>query len=96
MADEAPTLPKRGPLTPAGDKQLVSYILTDKTFIRHRTIGAARTEREYLEAKTGKKFKLMKVIHCGSEELLDGTVQVSRGGRVFDPHTGNLRGEPGA
>jgi hypothetical protein len=84
-------MPKRGEMIPAHKDQLVSYILVDRTYFRHRTIETARAERAYLEAKTGKQFKLLKIVHCSSEELLSGDVQVSRSGVPFDPSTGKLK-----
>lgn len=83
-ADDQPGLPKRRPADPAPNKQLVSFILTDRQPMYHRTIEGAKAEREYLEAKTGKKLRLLKVVNCDSNDLLSGRVVVSRDGVPFE------------
>jgi hypothetical protein len=72
------TLPPRGPKNPAKPGQLVTYILVDRKPFHHATIEAAKQEREYLQAKTGKQFRLLKVIGCSSDELANGAVEVVR------------------
>lgn len=82
-AEVAQALPVRGEKDKAPQGQLVTFILTDKHYVPHRTIEGAKAERDYLTAKTGKEFKLLKVICCSSDELLDGTVSVLRDGVPF-------------
>ena len=77
-------LPKRRRADPAPNKQLVTFILMDHKPMYHRTIEGARAEREYLKAKTGKDFKLLKIVNCDSEDLLTGKVVVSRDGIPFE------------
>jgi hypothetical protein len=63
------TLPPRGQPDPAPHGQLVTFILTDRKPMYHRTTQGAQREREYLRAKTGKDFKLLKVLMISSEVL---------------------------
>lgn len=85
-SDDKPAkgLPKRRKPDPAPNKQLVSFILMDRQPMYHRTIEAARAEREYLKAKTGKSFRLLKIVNCDSDDLLSGKVVVSRDGIPFE------------
>jgi hypothetical protein len=69
---------------PAPHGQLVTFILTDRNYMYHRTIAAARAERDFLTAKTGKEYKLLKIVSCSSDEILDGVVTVSRDGEPFE------------
>ncbi len=70
--------PKRGGKNPAKPGQLVSFILVDRKPFYHATIEDADKERKFLEAKTGREFKLLKVINCSSEEFATGRVVAIR------------------
>ena len=80
---EARELPIRGKRDEAPEDQLVAYIVVDRSFLRHRTYAAAKQEREYLKAKTGKPLRILKILQCSHDEMLDYTVAVIRQGKPF-------------
>ena len=69
-------LPARGKRDPAPHGQLVTFILTDYPFFYHRTADGAKREREFLQAKTGKEYKLFKVLMISSETLETHDVKI--------------------
>lgn len=79
------TAPKRGKPNKASPGQLVTFILIEPGAFHHASIEDAEIERAFLEHRTGKKLKLMKCIGCSKDDLLDGTVQVSKAGKVWQP-----------
>lgn len=82
-SDEVQELPVRGKKDEAPEDQLVAYIVVDRSYLRHRTYAAAKQEMKYLRAKTGKMLRILKILQCSHEEMLDYSVAVIRQGKPF-------------
>lgn len=86
LTDDKP-LPPRGERDPAPEDQLVAYIVVDRSYVRHRTYAAAKREREYLKAKTGKPLRILKILQCDHADLTDGKIALVREGKIFEVPT---------
>lgn len=80
-------LPPRGERDPAPEDQLVAYIVVDRSYVRHRTYAAAKREREYLKAKTGKPLRILKILQCEHTDLTGGKIALVREGKIFEVPT---------
>lgn len=63
-----PALPNRGKPNRASKDHKRAYILTDRKPFYHATYEDADRERKYLEAKTGKSFRLIKTLNISGEQ----------------------------
>jgi hypothetical protein len=80
-------LPIRGKKDEAPADQLVAYIVVDRSYVRHRTYAAAKQEMKYLKAKTDKMLRILKILQCTHEEMLDYSVAVISKGKPFQVPT---------